>query len=76
MESKSILFHKPNTPGLSFAYGDDCRKLKDGLTEILEFTAQALGTYTFSCCKKCGSRHGSVKGQIIVEPERVGLSAF
>jgi cytochrome c oxidase subunit II len=60
---------KPNTPpGLSFTYGDDCLKLKEGLRETLEFTAQAAGTYTFSCCKKCGSGHGRMKGQIIVEP--------
>jgi heme/copper-type cytochrome/quinol oxidase subunit 2 len=60
---------KPNTPpGLSFTYGDDCLELKDGLTETLEFTAQDPGTYTFSCCQKCGSGHGRMKGQIIVEP--------
>lgn len=60
---------QPNTPpGLSFTYGDDCLKLKKDLTETLEFTAQAPGTYPFSCCKKCGTGHGRMKGQIIVEP--------
>jgi heme/copper-type cytochrome/quinol oxidase subunit 2 len=60
---------QPNTPpGLSFTYGDDCLKLKKDLTETLEFTAQALGTYAFSCCKKCGKGHGGMKGKIIVEP--------
>jgi cytochrome c oxidase subunit II len=60
---------QPNTPpGLSFTYGDDCLKLKKDLTATLEFTAQAPGTYAFTCCKKCGNGHGRMKGQIIVEP--------
>jgi cytochrome c oxidase subunit 2 len=60
---------QPNTPpGLSFTYGDDCLKLKKDLTATLEFTAEAPGTYAFSCCKKCGTGHGRMKGQIIVEP--------
>lgn len=60
---------QPNTPpGLSFTYGDDCLKMKKDLTETLEFTAQAPGTYAFSCCKKCGTGHGRMRGQIIVEP--------
>ena len=60
---------QPNTPpGLSFTYGDDCLKLKKDLTATLEFTAEAPGTYAFSCCKKCGTGHGKMKGQIIVEP--------
>jgi cytochrome c oxidase subunit 2 len=60
---------QPNTPpGLSFTYGDDCLKLKKDVTETLEFTAQAPGTYMFSCCKKCGTGHGRMKGRIIVEP--------
>src|SRR5580700_5501733 len=60
---------QPNTPpGLSFTYGDDCLKSKKDLTETLEFTAPVPGTYAFSCCKKCGTGHGRMKGQIIVEP--------
>ena len=60
---------QPNTPpGLSFTYGDDCLKLQKDVTATLEFTAQASGTYAFSCCKKCGKGHGRMKGQIIVEP--------
>jgi cytochrome c oxidase subunit 2 len=60
---------QPNTPpGLSFTYGDDCLKLKKDLTATLEFTAEAPGTYAFSCCKKCGTGHGKMKGEIIVEP--------
>jgi len=60
---------QPNTPpGLSFTYGDDCLKLKKDLTNTLEFTAEAPGTYAFSCCKKCGTGHARMKGQIIVEP--------
>jgi cytochrome c oxidase subunit 2 len=60
---------QPSTPpGLSFTYGDDCLKLKKDVTATLEFTAQAPGTYAFTCCKKCGTGHGRMKGQIIVEP--------
>jgi cytochrome c oxidase subunit 2 len=60
---------QPNTPpGLSFTYGDDCMKLKKDLTATMEFTAEAPGTYAFLCCKKCGTGHGKMKGQIIVEP--------
>ena len=60
---------QPNTPpGLSFTYGDDCLKLQKDVTATLEFTAQAPGTYAFSCCKKCGKWHSRMKGQIIVEP--------
>ncbi len=60
---------QPNTPpGLSFTYGDDCLKLNKDLTETLEFTAQEPGTYAFLCCKKCGTGHGRMKGQIIAEP--------
>jgi len=60
---------QPNTPpGLSFTYGDDCLKLKKDLTATVEFTAEAPGSYAFSCCKKCGNGHGRMIGQIIVEP--------
>ena len=60
---------QPNTPpGLSFTYGDDCLKLKKDLTATVEFTAEASGSYAFSCCKKCGTGHARMKGQIIVEP--------
>ena len=60
---------QPNTPpGLSFTYGDDCLKLKKDLTATVEFTAEAPGSYAFSCCKKCGTGRARMKGQIIVEP--------
>jgi cytochrome c oxidase subunit 2 len=60
---------KPSTPpGLMFTYGDDCLKLKKDLTETMEFIAQDRGTYSFLCCKKCGTGHGRMKGQIIVDP--------
>jgi cytochrome c oxidase subunit 2 len=55
-------------PGLMFTYGDDCLKLKKDLTETVEFIAQDRGTYSFLCCKKCGTGHGRMKGQIIVDP--------
>ena len=60
---------RPSTaPGISFTYGDDCLKLKKGMTETLEFTAEAPGTYLFLCCKKCGSGHGRMKGKIVIDP--------
>ncbi|MGH9713745.1 MAG: cupredoxin domain-containing protein [Candidatus Acidiferrales bacterium] len=55
-------------PGLEFAAGEDCWKLKKNLTQTIEFVAHEPGTYTFSCCKSCGSGHKRMKGQIIVEP--------
>lgn len=60
---------QPNAaPGLSFTYGDDCLKLKKNVTGTVEFIAQTPGTYSFTCCKKCGTGHGRMKGRIIVEP--------
>jgi cytochrome c oxidase subunit II len=60
---------KPNTPpGLTFTYGDACLKLTKDMTATVEFIAQDPGTYSFLCCKKCGTGHGRMKGQIIVDP--------
>lgn len=60
--------HSNTAPGISFTYGDDCLKLKKDATATLEFTAEAPGTYQFSCCKKCGTGHGKMKGKIVVDP--------
>lgn len=55
-------------PGLEFIFGQDCFKLKKNDPAIIEFTAHDAGTYSFTCCKLCGTGHKKMKGQIIVDP--------
>ena len=56
-------------PGLSFANGEDCWKLKkDEMVEI-GIVPTEPGTYTFTCCKLCGGGHKKMKGRIIVDPQ-------
>lgn len=55
-------------PGLEFLLGQDCWKLKKGETVKIELVAHTPGTYTFTCCKQCGSGHKRMKGQLVVEP--------
>jgi cytochrome c oxidase subunit II len=60
---------KANTPpGLAFVFGEDCFKLKKGESVAVDIEATEPGTYTFVCCKACGTGHKRMKGQIIVEP--------
>jgi cytochrome c oxidase subunit II len=59
---------KSTPPGLEFLYGEDCWKIKKGETAKIVFFAHAAGTYSFACCKECGSGHKRMKGQIIAEP--------
>jgi len=60
---------KANTPpGLAFIFGEDCFKLKKGEFVPVDIEATEPGTYTFVCCKDCGSGDKRMKGQIIVEP--------
>ena len=60
---------KANTPpGLAFIFGEDCWKLKKGESVPVDIEATEPGTYSFDCCKLCGSGHKRMKGQIIVEP--------
>lgn len=60
---------KPNTPpGLAFIFGEDCWKLKKGEAVPVDIEATEPGTYSFLCCKLCGTGHKRMKGQIIVEP--------
>ena len=61
---------KANTPpGLSFLFGEDCYKVKkDEMVPIL-IEATEPGTYSFTCCKNCGSNHKTMRGQIIVDPQ-------
>lgn len=41
--------------------------LAPGKTADVEFVADKTGTFTFSCSVYCGSGHGGMKGQLIVE---------
>jgi heme/copper-type cytochrome/quinol oxidase subunit 2 len=62
---------KANTaPGLAFIFGEDCWKLKKGEAVPVDIEATDPGTYSFLCCKSCGTGHKRMKGQIIVEPEK------
>jgi plastocyanin len=54
--------------GLVFTSPQDCRKIEEGKTEIVEFVAQTPGTYSFRCCVHCGWHHRGMKGELIVEP--------
>ena len=56
-----------NTPGLFFSSPQDCWQLKKGETTIIEFVAQAPGTYTFKCCHTCGLGHRGMKSQLVVD---------
>jgi cytochrome c oxidase subunit 2 len=55
------------TAGLIFTSPRDCWQLKKGETTLIEFLAQASGTYTFRCCHTCGVGHRGMKGQIVVD---------
>lgn len=44
------------------------QKLDPGKEEIVEFTADKTGTFTYYCSVQCGSGHGAMKGTLIVEP--------
>ncbi len=55
------------TAGLIFTSPPDCWQLKKGETTLIEFLAQASGTYTFRCCHTCGVGHRGMKGQIVVD---------
>jgi cytochrome c oxidase subunit II len=60
---------KPNTPpGLSFVNGEDCYKLKKDEDVIVLFTGMDVGTYSFKCCKQCGTGHKKMVGKIVVDP--------
>jgi plastocyanin len=55
-------------PGLVFASAQECTKIEEGKTEVVEFVAQTLGTYGFRCCVRCGWHHRAMKGELIIEP--------
>ena len=43
-------------------------RLEEGKETPVEFTADKPGEYEFNCAVRCGWRHGSMKGKLIVEP--------
>ena len=45
--------------------------LKKGDTEIIEFTANKVGTFEFKCSVYCGKGHHGMKGKLVVEKEAV-----
>jgi cytochrome c oxidase subunit II len=60
---------KANTPpGLAFIFGEDCWKLNKGVTVPVDIEATEPGTYSFLCCKSCGTDHKRMTGRIYVEP--------
>jgi cytochrome c oxidase subunit 2 len=42
--------------------------LEKGKETVVEFVAARAGEYKFKCSVRCGWRHGSMKGKLIVEP--------
>ena len=60
--------NKATSPGLVFSSPQDCQKIEEKQTQRIEFVAQTPGTYAFRCCVHCGWHHGSMKGELIVEP--------
>ena len=56
------------SPGLAFTSPQDCWKIEKGQSLTIEFVAQTAGTYSFKCCVRCGTGHGGMKGQLIVDP--------
>lgn len=55
-------------PGLSFVDGEDCYKLKKDEEVVIHFTGMDPGTYSFKCCKLCGTGHKRMVGKIVVDP--------
>ncbi len=58
---------KKGAPGLIFDEPDQNGKVEKGVDQIIDFTAQAPGTYDFKCARICGMGHGRMKGKLIVE---------
>jgi heme/copper-type cytochrome/quinol oxidase subunit 2 len=54
--------------GLLLSSPEGCQRIEKGQTATIEFVAQTPGTYPFKCCVHCGWHHGSMKGELIVEP--------
>ena len=54
--------------GLVFTSPAGCQKIEERHTVTVEFVARTPGIYPFKCCVHCGWHHGSMKGELIVEP--------
>jgi heme/copper-type cytochrome/quinol oxidase subunit 2 len=48
------------------SYGIKATIPKGGEAVVVEFTANKPGSFSFSCSEYCGSRHSSMKGQLVV----------
>jgi cytochrome c oxidase subunit 2 len=59
---------KKGNPGLAFTSRQDCWKIEKGESATIEFIAQSPGTYSFSCCVRCGLDHKRMKSELIVDP--------
>ena len=60
---------KANTPpGLAFIFGEDCWKLRKGEAVPVDIEATEPGTYSFRCCKSCGTGQTQMTGRIYVLP--------
>lgn len=68
IEPYAEMVAKKGAPGLQFAAPQKCFKIEKDQTVTVEFVAQAEGTYRFKCCVHCGIHHGSMKGELIVDP--------
>jgi cytochrome c oxidase subunit 2 len=53
--------------GFSLAQFDISETLTPGKTKTVEFVADTAGTFSFFCSIVCGSGHGSMTGQLVVE---------
>jgi heme/copper-type cytochrome/quinol oxidase subunit 2 len=51
-----------------FAEPSENGKVTKGKDQVLDFTAQEVGTYDFKCAKVRGLRHDKMKDRLIVEP--------
>ncbi len=43
------------------------RDLNPGQVEVIEFTPDKAGSFTFACSVFCGAGHGGMKGTLVVE---------
>ena len=68
IEPYAEMVAKSGAPGLQLAAPQKCVKIEKGQTVMVEFVAQAEGTYHFKCCTDCGFHHRSMKGELIVDP--------
>ena len=64
---KLIITSTDVTHGIRIPAFDVSERLTSGNTIEIEFVADKLGTFDFFCSVQCGSGHGGMNGQLIVE---------